>query len=466
MKDIVQDDTQNNVHQDLQKQADSTVEPKKRLETTKSGKLAIKIGTIFFAVAMILILLDYISNGDDPVAVIEPDSETPSVTSVTDVSYDTVSDEQKERLAQHMQGEKDSAEETGESFVDSNLFDVEGFSQPSVESVVKVEGEEADTKNSAQAETAQPQNEVKDNQTFENVLDDNNTNNLGQNKSSNGNGGKPLTEQKINRISQLVSLFNTEDKESSVKDMKSGNRLISESAPVKFSLDGSSPTTDENYANARSDSNENSPTESAKGSGRGLHVGDLLIGKVKNGLTSTSPSALLLVEVIQPEELKGGVFTFKPEVAYDNYVFQSNTFNYMGEPDLINAIVVTPNENLTTGYRSGVNYHEIYKWGMIFFTGIFGGAAEYVNALGGDVTVGDNTVIETNKFSPGKMLISSAGGVATAASDELTNAINKPPTVWIDAQDIVGIMVTEDFNPVWFPYIPKQQVDLLDSRRP
>lgn len=200
------------------------------------------------------------------------------------------------------------------------------------------------------------------------------------------------------------------------------------------------------------DQNEDAnPTpDKLQGEGRGLLIGDMLLGEVINGLNSNSPSPYMLVRVLQ-EPLKGAKIMFEPSLHYDNYLFASKAVTFGHEQSEISAIIVTPNSNLSTGYRSKVNYHELYKLGVIAFHGIMKGGAEYINSLGGSVAINGDTVIQTNEFDSRKLLIASAGGVADTAEGMVAQELDKPPTVEVFSKDIVGIMFVEKFNPPWLP---------------
>lgn len=459
------------VHETLASQANEQNEKpkKKKLELTKRGKLLTHIGILLFVVIAVIIVLDYMTSSEPQAGTTAPAPN--SITGAIQTSDSTVSTEQQQRLDVQEQQDLDTSNQTGSTFVQSNLFDVDGFKEVEGSSKIIVGAsangyEKAGTQQQQQQqESAQSRSEVQP----VNVLDDaTDTTQLGgsvRGRTTGSSSSAVTTEAKLNRITGLMGEFDSSRQQSGrTGSMKTGNRMrVEQEEQVDFGL---SDTVIAGNATTGDLSQEFQPrATNTKGKGRGLRVGDTLIGKVKNGLRSTSPSPLLLVEVVQPEELKGAMFSFTPQVAYDNYVFQSNSFNYFGESDQINAIVVTPSANLETGYRTDVDYHRLYKWGMIFFSGIFSGAADYVNNLGGSVEVAGDTVIETNEFDWKKLIASSAGGVADSAQQEVEKAIEIPPTVWIDAGDIIGIMIAEDYNPQWFPFIPKHRNDLLDSRR-
>lgn len=446
---------------------------------SKGENLIMKLGFGMMAIFAGLYIWNFIFTVDDS----QPSTPAPSSVKVTEVgAVDTpeTSKAQKQRLEQAREEGLSDAEKNETSFISDGIFDPNDAEKVAIEErVTKISGVAADPEEIVDDDASINQPTIETQTNFSNQTSQP-FNNGNQNNYSTGNSHNgQFAEIKRNRISGLISKFKDGSSQSSSLGPQSetgGNRMLGKKRDsILTTRNPNSEVSGNDYEwgldNTKSQSSDNNfasgsnQVKKSTGDGRGLWVGDVLLGKVKNGLKSTTPSHLMMVEILQPEELAGAQITFTPSVEYDNYVFSANSFNFKGNNELLNAIVVTPDANLTTGYRSDVNYHEVYKFGMIFLSGVFSGAADYVKQLGGNVSVKGDTVIQSNEFDTRNALIASAGGVATAAQGEVANAINKPPTVWVNAGDIVGIMVVEDYNPTWFPFFPKHRRNILDNRQ-
>lgn len=186
--------------------------------------------------------------------------------------------------------------------------------------------------------------------------------------------------------------------------------------------------------------------------GRGLFLGEKMLAETQHSIISTSETMFLLVEIIQGP-LTGAKIVYKPTLNYDTFAFQSSVIQYKGNQSPFSSIIITPDEALSSGYRSGVDYHTLMNLGMVFLSGVAKGSAEFINEVADEIVIGDNQVITSVEFSTEKLLWAAFGGVADAATPLLEKQLNKPPTVWIDAYDLVGIMMMDNWNAEWSPKI-------------
>ncbi|MFL0824267.1 TraB/TrbI/VirB10 family type IV secretion system protein [Vibrio parahaemolyticus] len=224
----------------------------------------------------------------------------------------------------------------------------------------------------------------------------------------------------------------------------------------------SNPLSNQQMANAQSESNAHAsevsnyrspePLGSTNPASKGLMIGDKMLGEATHGLHSSSESMYLIVELIQGP-LKGAKVVYKPTLSYDTFVYQSSEIQFNGNRAAFPSIIITPDENQTVGYRSGVDYHTLYNLGMVFVYGMTKGAAEFVNNVADEVVVDGSTVTTSTQFSTEKLLWSAFGGVADAADPIVEKQLNKPPTVWVNSGDVVGIMMVGEWNPEWSPII-------------
>ncbi|WP_120439469.1 hypothetical protein [Vibrio alginolyticus] len=81
------------------------------------------------------------------------------------------------------------------------------------------------------------------------------------------------------------------------------------------------------------------------------------------------------------------------------------------------------------------------------------GAAEFVNNVADEVVVDGLPSLRVPNFTTEKLLWSAFGGVADAADPIVEKQLNKPPTVWVNSGDVVGIMMVGEWNPEWSPII-------------
>jgi len=195
------------------------------------------------------------------------------------------------------------------------------------------------------------------------------------------------------------------------------------------------------------------------GEGRGFYMGDMIVGETKNGLKSTTTSKYLIVNIPQGV-LAGARMVFTPTVEYDTYVFESNEIQLGRHRAPIKAIIVTPNAELETGFRTDVDYHTMYKLGMLWVYGMSKGAAQLVTAFGNDVKSDNSTTVITSDYGTKELIIAGAGGVADAATDIVKKETSIPPTVTVGANEAVGIMFVENINPTWLPVVPDDEYSL------
>lgn len=273
------------------------------------------------------------------------------------------------------------------------------------------------------------------------------------------------------RLNALRDKFNTSSTQSGAWKPKSGIRmshikLESEETPDAQSggatvqmTDGVSAVTGIDLTPPGTSDISNSQNTIEQGRGRGLRAGDLLVGQLINGLNSDAPSPVALVEVLS-DPLKGAQITFTPQYLDSTIMYASEQLSYLDNYGSLSAIIVTPDENLTTGFHTDVDHHTLQKWAAIIMHGVGKGTGSYIKTLGGTVAVNGQTVIQDNEFDPLRLGLASVGGVAESATSSVEKYIDRPSTVTAASREIVGIYITKSFNPPWFPYIPKHKTRL------
>ncbi len=470
MKDIVNTPEIESVEPTLVTEKHTEIPEKKRLEMTKSGKLIFKIGAIILAITLFsLAATTFFSQ-----SVVTNDDDKKSATVVGGVKLtEEASEEHKAAVAKTRDQQRQAAEDNSTAFIDDGVLDIDGLAPDlkPIESAPKLNGTEANT------DTLQSQEQSPTPDQSGGLLSDaddggkpslnRNRNQNNSNNTQNGGSNTSYNEVRVEVISQLFADY-TKPPEFKDRTIPEGTPFASAKVQALSQAFDDTPTTSDErgydgqfsgeYDNAllHQEPIEQSRSGAPIGRGRGLILGDTLLAKVQNGLNSTTPSNIMVVEIVSPP-LVGARLALAPELKYDNYVYSTDQINFEGHRGNIEAIVVTPNENLSTGYRSDVDYHTAYKLGMMAFAGLAAGAKTYVETLGGDVAFNDNTVIQSKKFNTNEALAVGAGSIIEYGQDYITQEINTPPTVTVDKGDLVGIMITADFNPEWFPFIPKHK---------
>ncbi|MEE7516148.1 hypothetical protein G6355_11045 [Vibrio cholerae] len=205
--------------------------------------------------------------------------------------------------------------------------------------------------------------------------------------------------------------------------------------------------------------NNKSNSKVRQSEGRGFFSGDIILAKTRNGLTSTHESQFLTVDIIHGP-LEGARMVFKPQVSYDTYVFESQEVQLGKNRAPVKAIIVTPDANVQNGYRSDVDYHTLYKLGMLWVYGASKGAATLVNNFSNSVSKDNNTTVITSDYGTKEIVIASAGGVADASTELIKKETTKPPTVTVVKGDTIGVMFIEAFNPEWLMVVDDSEYSL------
>jgi hypothetical protein len=269
--------------------------------------------------------------------------------------------------------------------------------------------------------------------------------------SSNGQSSRSPNQVANNHMYTAQAAVTTTSNKGSTTVSNSGK---SKSTGFDFDL---SDKAFEDVSTSDNDSTNVNNSSKEQGTGRGYIVGDVILAETQNGLKSTSPSKYLIVRALQGP-LKGARMVFTPTVSYDTYVYESNELYLPGEgKSKFKAIIVTPNTTLQTGFRSDVDYHTLYKLGMLWVYGSAKGAAALVNAASTTISASDSTTVYSSNYGTKELLIAGAGGVADAATDLMKDEISKPPTVTVDAKEVIGIMFVEEFNPPWLPVVAENE---------
>lgn len=458
--------------------------PKKKRPFSKAQKIVFTITAIVFGGYLMYQLLMAFFSAESSEA---SNSVSNSVVSSIPIDpKDKPSQEHIDQVEQSVEAEIQTATDSADTYIEAGLFTIETpevsdtTQESEVAKTVIDGGMSADEKTPQEAEPEQQSNAVvttpligsEDKPSGGLGIEDANDGGKGTIKRSPSRGGSGSSLVELKR-KKLQDMKNAQTKSSAssrnARNLKAGNRM----APLEEEVDVKAVTYTEpsqsggiqfneqqsSTQQAQASSNRNAETGPIEGKGRGLRVGDILLGRAVNGLNSDARSDIFLVEVaIEP--LKTAQIIFRPTYVNDTITYKSDLISFGEHQEPLEAFIVTPDENLTTGYASDVDYHTFERWAAIFLHGIAKGGAEYVRNVGGTVAVDGSTVVQNTEFDVRQLLVSAAGGVADSATTEVEKYINRPPTVRVFAQDLVGIVVVQKFNPPWMPFIPKHMTKL------
>ena len=456
----------------------SKPQEKKKLEMNKGGKLLFKVSSVVaISVALILVAQTILGSATE-------DRNSDSIKDETNVgsiplSSKEVTEEHASSIQDKQEADKEYAISNHAAFVEDGVFDIAEFSPNinPIDNAPSFEGAAAKVEQAA-VEEEEPEVDVLANAndggkiSVSNNKFTNKKRSGGSGNSSNGNNNSEVRKAAIttymDELLQPIPKSSKQGDKGTTSRFKSVNLAMNNYTSVgnQNTDSGNGTSLDMGFGAEQYDENSepyisstipNQNDASSTGSGRGLRVGDYMLGKVLNGLHSSTPSRYMMVEILTPP-LKGAIIPYIPELKYDKYVFSGETVRHNGNQGELQTVVVTPNENLSTGYRSNVDYHTFYRVTMMLAAGFASGAKTYVETLGGEVSISnDSTVIEAKEFKWEEALAVGAGSAVDEGQEIIREEISTPPTVDVSSGDLIGIMVIGDFNPSWFPFIPKSQ---------
>ncbi|CAH6942928.1 conserved hypothetical protein [Vibrio chagasii] len=478
MKDLGSTDESQLIEKQVSVDTGSASKPqkKKKLEMSKGGKMLFKISSVAGCSIALILLAQTILGGATEDRNTDSQKEETNVGSIP-ISSKEVSEEHESSIQNQQETDKENAISNHDTFVEAGVFDITEFT-PSLSPI-----DNAPTLNGAAANIEEPTTVEEPVVDVLKDADDGGKVSVSNNKFTNKNRNGSRSNSTGNNNSEIRSAAITTYMNELLKpipksDGRSDGETTSRFKSVNLAMDnytsnspsaqqdGSGRSLDMDYGTQQYDENSESYDSSSlqsqseiqsTGNGRGLRVGDYMLGKVLNGLHSSTPSRFMMVEILTPP-LQGAIIPYIPELKYDKYVFSGDSVRHNGNQGGLQTVVVTPNENLSTGYRSNVDYHTFYRVTMMLAAGFASGAKTYVETLGGEVSISnDSTVVEAKEFKWEEALAVGAGSVVEEGQEIIREEISTPPTVDVASGDLIGIMVIDDFNPSWFPYIPKSQ---------
>ncbi|HAS5670776.1 TPA: hypothetical protein I7E55_001872 [Vibrio cholerae] len=435
-------------------------------ELTKRQKAHIGIG-LGVTIPLILVIIFNSFGTDEP----EIDTTKGSVVSTIETKPGKVSPEQKARIETAIVEERQSLDTSDNSPVAVGIFDIALKNNNPISSQsetplvsanngISVEKPVTEEKQqTSKTEESEQTNEINDSSQKDQEPKANRFSGVDNIRNQQTDNTRVQTDYKkkfdaFKRISESNKLSASTSKNQNTQS----HQMFDTNDPRVTKNKSSSPTVAINDDNPNLDKGKTNSKEQ-QGEGRGFFTGDIILAKTRNGLRSTHESQFLSVDIIHGP-LKGARMVFKPQVSYDTYVFESQEVQLGKNRAPVKAIIVTPDANVENGYRTDVDYHTLYKLGMLWVYGASKGAATLVNNFSNSVSKDDNTTVITSDYGTKEIVIAAAGGVADASAEIIKKETTKPPTVTVVKGDTVGIMFIEAFNPEWLMVVDDSEYSL------
>ncbi|GGB66052.1 hypothetical protein GCM10011607_28440 [Shewanella inventionis] len=182
-----------------------------------------------------------------------------------------------------------------------------------------------------------------------------------------------------------------------------------------------------------------------------LTTGDVLSAKVDNYINTDNSSKFVRLTLLEGE-LEGAIVMGEFERVEGVIVITTKTISKNGITTPFQGVVVTPDGRMETGLTTDTDYHTLYRWSALVFSGALKGAGEMYLTLTDEVITEYGTVTKVNEKDPMDIVMGVAKGVGDATADIAAEEFTIPPTVILDpmAMPVVGIMLTSDAEAPWF----------------
>jgi len=182
-----------------------------------------------------------------------------------------------------------------------------------------------------------------------------------------------------------------------------------------------------------------------------LTVGDTLMAKIDNYINTDNSSKFVRLTLLEGE-LESGIVMGEFERVNGVITIVTKTLSKNGVTTPFPGVVVTADGRMETGITTDTDYHTIYRWSALVFSGALKGAGEMYLTASDEVITENGTVIKVNEKDPLDIVMGVAKGVGDVTADIAKKEFDIPPTVIVDPIDmpVVGIMLTGDAEAPWF----------------
>lgn len=193
-----------------------------------------------------------------------------------------------------------------------------------------------------------------------------------------------------------------------------------------------------------------SGTEAAMGK-RGLLPGDTLIGVLNLKIDSTEPSYLEADIPVGP--LKGARLLGTWVQEGDALRGEVDTITYGNHSGSIDGLVIH-RKNLSPNIAESVNYHRVYRWGLLIAGGVMEGFNELLtnNVQNSRTAFQDDQVIqEVDGLTTQQIILGALTKPGFRIANIAQGEFDKPPTAITPADTVVGIKIQTPMNEAWLP---------------
>ncbi len=175
-----------------------------------------------------------------------------------------------------------------------------------------------------------------------------------------------------------------------------------------------------------------------------IKAGTVTFAVLNTAINSDEPGPILAT--ITEGKLKGGKIMGTLQLQKEKVMLSFNSINIPGVEDTVklNVIAVDPN-TARTAVASNVDNHYMMRYGALFASSFLQSYSQAVTQAGSSTTYTTDGVVHTypSLNSQQKMIVA-LGGVGSAYSNVIAQAVNAPPTVTVDAGTSLGILFLSD----------------------
>ncbi|QIR16519.1 DotG/IcmE/VirB10 family protein [Shewanella aestuarii] len=182
-----------------------------------------------------------------------------------------------------------------------------------------------------------------------------------------------------------------------------------------------------------------------------LTTGDVVTAKIDNYINTDNSSKFVRLTLLEGE-LESAIVMGEFQRIDGVIVITTKTISKNGITTPFEGVVVSPDGRMETGLTTDTDYHTLYRWSALVFSGALKGAGEMYLTLTDEVITENGQVIKVNERDPLDIVMGVAKGVGDMTAEIAAQEFNIPPTVIVDPIEmpVVGIMLTSDAEAPWF----------------
>jgi len=184
-----------------------------------------------------------------------------------------------------------------------------------------------------------------------------------------------------------------------------------------------------------------------------IKAGDIMFAVLRTEVNSDQPGPILAT--IVSGKFRGakivGSMQKLPEITGTNgpdsviLSFKSMSIKDLPASVSINAVAIDP-DTARTAIASSVDHHRLYRYGTLFASSFLSGYGSAISSSGSVVlnnTDGSQTTFQ-QELNPTETFLSALGEVGTQVGDALSDAIDRPNTIVVNAGISLGLLFLDD----------------------